>query len=133
MQERVQATVIESYIEHKLLDEYLVNTHAFHNAHLIREALPQNLMAPIPFCIDRHSYHLGISPQLRTKQDAKRAATALKKAETTKAAAEKNKSTTVTVGRKRTRTELEEEPQDSDHSNTNQQMDVDKGLLVGET
>ena len=85
MQERIQATVMESYVEHKPLDEYLINTHAFHNAHLIREILPRDLTSPIPFRTDRHSYHLEIASQLRRTQDIKRRATALKKAEKSKA------------------------------------------------
>ena len=76
---------MESYIEHKPLNEYLINTHAFHNAYLIREILPRELTSPIPFCTDRHSYHLEIASQLRKTQDVKRRATALKKAEKSKA------------------------------------------------
>ena len=73
-----------------------------------------------PFRTDRHSYHLEIGPQLRAKQDAKRTATALKKAEkfTTKVAAAGSEPT-VTADRPRPQTD----PQDSD---------VDEGLLVGE-
>jgi len=85
MQERIQAPVMESYVEHKPLDEYLINTHAFHNAHLIREILPRDLTSPIPFRTDRCSYHLEIASQLRKTQDVKRRATALKKAEKSKA------------------------------------------------
>ena len=106
MQERIQAAVMESYVEHKPLDEYLINTHAFHNAHLIREILPRGLTSPIPFRTARHSYHLGIASQLRKTQDAKRKATALKKVDKSKANAP------VAAGSDQPRTEIvdSEEP-----------------------
>ena len=41
----------ESVIEHKPLDRYLINMHAFHNAHLIRAVLPQDLTIPIAYVV----------------------------------------------------------------------------------
>jgi len=118
MQERTQATVMESYIEHKPLDEYLINTHAFHNAHLIREILPRELTSPVRFRVDRHSYHLEIASQLRRTQDVKRRATALKKAEKSKANEPPQPQTAA---------EIPEEPR-----RNGQRMEINGGLVVEE-
>ncbi|KAF8066039.1 hypothetical protein FPV67DRAFT_1450595 [Lyophyllum atratum] len=61
---------------HKEGDRYLINTHAFHNAHLIRATLPRDLTIPIPYAPNREEYHSGIATSLRSVQDAKRAKTA---------------------------------------------------------
>ena len=89
LRERVDSGITETYIEHKPLDIYLINTHAFHNAHLIRAILPRDLTAPIPYTTDRRSHHSQIAQKLRITQDSKRAATALKAAEKKKAVGEK--------------------------------------------
>ncbi|KAJ7671105.1 hypothetical protein B0H14DRAFT_3178540 [Mycena olivaceomarginata] len=41
MQERVESDQIEKYIVHESLDRFIINTHAFHNAHLLRATLPR--------------------------------------------------------------------------------------------
>jgi hypothetical protein len=53
VQERVESRVMKTFIEHKPLDSFVINTHAFHNAHLIRSILPRDLTAPIPYAADR--------------------------------------------------------------------------------
>ncbi|KAJ6583287.1 hypothetical protein B0H10DRAFT_1636463, partial [Mycena sp. CBHHK59/15] len=70
MQERVASSVAESFIEHKPLDEYLINTTAFHNAHLLRRCLPRNLWAPVPLLTPeaRIGKHHELAAQLRQKQ-----------------------------------------------------------------
>ncbi|KAJ7162515.1 hypothetical protein C8R46DRAFT_1283536, partial [Mycena filopes] len=40
MQERVESEQTEQFIIHKPLDRFFVNTHAFHNSHLLRATLP---------------------------------------------------------------------------------------------
>ncbi|KAJ7926551.1 hypothetical protein B0H13DRAFT_1862185 [Mycena leptocephala] len=40
MQECVESDQTEKYIVHKPLDRFIINTHAFHNAHLLRATLP---------------------------------------------------------------------------------------------
>jgi hypothetical protein len=40
LQEHVESGITEMFIEHKPSDIFLINTHAFHNAHLIRAILP---------------------------------------------------------------------------------------------
>ncbi|KAF8812911.1 hypothetical protein BYT27DRAFT_7085840, partial [Phlegmacium glaucopus] len=67
IQERVQSEVSKpnSFIEHKPLDRSLINTHTFHNAHLIRAALPQDLTIPIAYSEDRVAHHASIATKLR--------------------------------------------------------------------
>lgn len=78
-QERVVTDLIESFVEHKALDQYLINTHAFHNAHLVRNALPRDLVAPLPYVVDRRAHHSEISASLRNIQADKRQKTAQEK------------------------------------------------------
>jgi hypothetical protein len=81
MQERVQTELSEpeSVIEHKPLDRFLINTHAFHNAHLIRAVLPRDLTIPVAYSADRVAHHSSIATKLREIQDGKRQKTAEKK------------------------------------------------------
>ncbi|KAJ7696836.1 hypothetical protein B0H17DRAFT_1158586 [Mycena rosella] len=60
IQERVESDQVENYIIHKSLDRFLINTHAFHNAHLLRATLPQNL---------RRAKHDELAAQLRENED----------------------------------------------------------------
>ena len=88
---------METYIEHKPLDIFLINTHAFHNAHLIRAILPRDLTAPIPYAVDRRSHHDQIAQKLRAAQDSKRAAAAKKAAEKKRAEAQQSTVATASV------------------------------------
>ncbi|KAF9644917.1 hypothetical protein BDM02DRAFT_3157045 [Thelephora ganbajun] len=47
-QERLELEATEPVIAHKPLDEYLINTHSLHNAHLLWKAIPCNLISLIP-------------------------------------------------------------------------------------
>ncbi|KAF5379419.1 hypothetical protein D9615_006531 [Tricholomella constricta] len=76
MQERIASGCTEAFIVHKEIDRYLINIHAFHNAHLIRATLPRDLTKPIPFRLNREEHHSTIAASLRTVQEAKRAKTA---------------------------------------------------------
>jgi len=78
MQERILSEKTEAYIEHKPVDRYLVNTHAFHNAHLIRAILPRHLTIPIPYAEDRQAHHIRIAAKLQVSQEARRIKTARK-------------------------------------------------------
>ena len=73
--------MMETFIEHKPLDSFLINMHAFHNAHLIRSILPRDLTALIPYTADHQSHHNQIAQKLQVGQDSKRKATALKAAQ----------------------------------------------------
>ncbi|KAJ7697775.1 hypothetical protein B0H14DRAFT_3655262 [Mycena olivaceomarginata] len=79
MQERVESDQIEKYIVHESLDRFIINTHAFHNAHLLRATLPRHLVVPVPLFADRESKHHRLAAELRDTQTKRQAATAAKK------------------------------------------------------
>ncbi|KAJ7508792.1 hypothetical protein B0H11DRAFT_1703142 [Mycena galericulata] len=83
MQERVESEKTENFIIHNPLDRYIINSHAFHNAHLLRATLPRNLLAPVPLFEDRRQKHDELATILRstleTKRVKRKAAAALKK------------------------------------------------------
>ncbi|KAJ7714591.1 hypothetical protein B0H16DRAFT_1255961, partial [Mycena metata] len=65
IQERVDSDTMENFIEHNSLDRFIINSHAFHNAHLLRATLPRELLAPIPLFDDRKGKHDELAAQLR--------------------------------------------------------------------
>ncbi|KAJ7175598.1 hypothetical protein C8R46DRAFT_1249143 [Mycena filopes] len=74
MQERVQSDQVEHFIVHQPLDHFIINSHAFHNAHLLRATLPRSLLAPIPlYGEDRKQRHDGFAATLRGNWAAKTA------------------------------------------------------------
>ncbi|KAJ7020025.1 hypothetical protein C8F04DRAFT_1214201 [Mycena alexandri] len=72
MQERVESELIDTFIVHQPLDRFIINTHAFHNAHLLRQVLPRRLTAPIPLFTDRKSKHYELATTLRETKDDRR-------------------------------------------------------------
>jgi hypothetical protein len=63
---------MDKFIVHKSLQRFIINTHAFHNAHLLRRALPRGLTAPIPLFEDRKAKHYELAANLRGIKDGKR-------------------------------------------------------------
>ncbi|KAJ7346278.1 hypothetical protein DFH08DRAFT_914975 [Mycena albidolilacea] len=61
----------EKYIEHNPVDRFIINSHAFHNTHLLRAALPQALLAPLPLFEDRQTKHHELVAELREKQETR--------------------------------------------------------------
>ena len=108
MQERVESGLVQTYIEHKPIERFVINTHAFHNAHLLRATLPRSLVAPIPLHPDRQAKHFEIAGGLRVTQEAKRKARAAQKKNEVINPADN----TVPVRNKRKRLETEEEDLD---------------------
>lgn len=74
MQERVASGVYQACIEHQPAERFVINTHAFHNAHLLRETLPRALVVPIPLLQDRKIKHIEMAVALRSTQEVKRTA-----------------------------------------------------------
>ena len=76
-QEWLELEVTEPAIEHKPVDEYVINTHSLHNAHLLRKAIPRALISPIPLISpsQRQSEHVRavaawrLNPKSHTAQE----------------------------------------------------------------
>ncbi|KAJ7243523.1 hypothetical protein C8J57DRAFT_1556786 [Mycena rebaudengoi] len=78
VQERVESDQTESYIVHKPLDRFIINTHTFHNAHLLRATLPRNLIAPVLLFPDRQAKHHELAAELRDTFTSRKAAAVLR-------------------------------------------------------
>ncbi|KAJ6478037.1 hypothetical protein C8R47DRAFT_941277, partial [Mycena vitilis] len=52
-------------IVHEPVDRFIINTHAFHNAHFLRATLPRDLIAPIPLSENRKEKHDEFATTLR--------------------------------------------------------------------
>jgi len=72
-QERIDSRVTEAFIVHNQHERYLINTHALHNAHLVRATLPRDLTRPIAFAPNREPHHITTAKELRATQESKRA------------------------------------------------------------
>ncbi|KAJ7495328.1 hypothetical protein FB451DRAFT_1387366 [Mycena latifolia] len=81
MQERVKSAITESFVEHQPLEQFLVNTTAFHNAHLLRRCLPRSAWAPVPMFApaERILKHNELAERLRGDHCTKREAAAARR------------------------------------------------------
>ena len=79
VQERQETEQTVKSIYHEDDKHFVVNTHALHNATLLRKFLPRNLTAPKPLYNDREAKHHEIAAKLRVTQAEKRARTAAKR------------------------------------------------------
>ena len=61
MQECVDSGLIQAYIEHKPIECFVINTHVFHNVHLLQAALPRSLVAPILLHTNQQAKHFEIA------------------------------------------------------------------------
>ncbi|KAJ6610918.1 hypothetical protein B0H10DRAFT_2165978 [Mycena sp. CBHHK59/15] len=57
MQERVESDKTEHFIVHAPLDCFIINTHSFHNPHLVRATVSRDLWAPVALFEDRRAKH----------------------------------------------------------------------------
>ncbi|KAJ7644882.1 hypothetical protein FB45DRAFT_735642 [Roridomyces roridus] len=87
MQERVISDAIVHSVVHTEDTRFIINTHAFHNAGLLRKFLPIALTKPRQLFADRRERHDELASTLTVTQKEKRAATQAKAAATR----EKNK------------------------------------------
>ena len=101
MQERVESALFETHIEHQPVERFVINTHAFHNAHLLRNTLPHHLVAPIPLLQDRKAKHNELAQSLQAARTVKQTAN--------KVRAEQKKNKSAMVKRPRLDIEVGEE------------------------
>ncbi|KAJ7862001.1 hypothetical protein B0H14DRAFT_3615236 [Mycena olivaceomarginata] len=72
-QERSESKLTRKVRAHKDESRFLLNTHALHNAHLVRETLPRSLTAPKPCFVDRRAKHSEFAAALQAVGPEKRA------------------------------------------------------------
>ena len=91
IQERAETSITNSHIEHKNLESHIINLHSLHNPHLLRQALPRSVWAPLHVIesADREARHAVIAERLHSTQSEKRAKTKEKRAAKTKELLEK--------------------------------------------
>ncbi|KAJ7202934.1 hypothetical protein C8J57DRAFT_1203274 [Mycena rebaudengoi] len=82
MQERQESDTVVHSVVHEDDDRFVINTHGFHNAGLLRKYLPIVLTTPRPLYADRRERHDELSKNLAAQQKEKRAATQAKTAAT---------------------------------------------------
>lgn len=89
-QEREDTDVLQTAIAHNMTRrQFVLNTHALHNATLIRRHLPRVLFKPESLYQDREKRHHELASSLRVTQVAKRAETQRKRKETREKNAQK--------------------------------------------
>ena len=101
MQEWVESALFETHIEHQPVERFVINTHAFHNAHLLRKTLPHHLVVPIPLLQDRKAKHNELAQRLQAARTVKQTAN--------KVRAEQKKNNSAIIKRPRLDIEVEEE------------------------
>lgn len=99
---------------HEDVDRFVINTHSFHNAHLLRGALPREILQPVPFTSNRRDHHDQLATELRGSQGIKRAATAAKAAEKKRATTGEGNTSGAVKKRRLDRGPLEGNTQGSD-------------------
>ncbi|KAJ7490925.1 hypothetical protein FB451DRAFT_983952, partial [Mycena latifolia] len=64
MQEHFKSDQTENLVVHKPLDQFSINSLAFHNAHLLQATLPRDMNAPIPLFPNQQQKHYKLTAQL---------------------------------------------------------------------
>ncbi|KAG2004503.1 hypothetical protein CC2G_003056 [Coprinopsis cinerea AmutBmut pab1-1] len=132
LQEREETTQFYEKISHRGDEQFLINTHALHNAVLLREAIPRSLTQPLLVFQDRKAKHDEFAATLQITGPAKRADTAAKRKETTarksaaKALREQAKKTVADKRSPVVDEPLEERSGPGDEGPEGEGMDVDK-------
>ncbi|KAJ6583373.1 hypothetical protein DFH09DRAFT_1308895 [Mycena vulgaris] len=83
-QERLKSKLMQKIVHHSDDSRFLLNTHALHNAHLVRETLPPHLTELTAYFADRYAKHKEFAEDLRVVGPEKRAQ-AVAKGQATKA------------------------------------------------
>ncbi|KAJ7864097.1 hypothetical protein B0H14DRAFT_2281191, partial [Mycena olivaceomarginata] len=65
MQERAESDIPGNFIVHAPLDRFIINSHVFQNAHLLRATLPRNIWGPRLLFEDRKVQHDDFAARLR--------------------------------------------------------------------
>ncbi|KAJ6553634.1 hypothetical protein B0H10DRAFT_1685851, partial [Mycena sp. CBHHK59/15] len=65
IQERNLTSHTQMAIQHENTQVYFINMHTLHNAHLLRDTLPRDLTALIPYFPDRDTKHDEFAALLR--------------------------------------------------------------------
>jgi hypothetical protein len=72
-QERQASKLTRKLTAHSEDSRFLLNTHALHNANLVRETLPRHMTEPKPCFLDRRAKHNEFAAKLRETGPEKRA------------------------------------------------------------
>jgi len=95
--------VTEEFIVHQPIPCHIINTHAFHNTHLLHKVLPQSLVAPVALFEDHNLQHKELATELRRSQGARQEQRKTQQ-EAKKAAAEVNRGMALGLKKCKTRT-----------------------------
>lgn len=87
-QEREATSITTIRIKHEDDAHFIVNTHALHNAHILRAVFSPDLFLVQPCCLDRKQYHMELAKDLAANEKAKKKAANEKRAATLKRKAE---------------------------------------------
>jgi hypothetical protein len=120
-QERILTERTELRVAHCDERRFIINMHALHNAHLLREVLPRTLTAPVPYLNDRTAAHRRFASQLRETGPAKRAEIKAK----TQATRERNKSNRVAIASAQARRQHAENDPETEDDAEDSRMDLD--------
>ncbi|KAJ7818865.1 hypothetical protein B0H14DRAFT_2601045 [Mycena olivaceomarginata] len=71
MQEHIKSDNVKNFIMHGSLDRFIINSHAFYNAHLLHTTLPRDLLALIPLFEDWKEKHGEFAEALHQKNVTK--------------------------------------------------------------
>lgn len=66
-QEREDAGKTLRYLQHNNTEYFVLNTHGFHNVHLLRQVLPATLIKPQPWAANREVLHRSLSEKFATQ------------------------------------------------------------------
>ncbi|KAJ6550496.1 hypothetical protein DFH09DRAFT_1248846 [Mycena vulgaris] len=120
-QERIITDRTELQVIHSAEQQFILNMHGLHNAHLIREVLPRALIAPVPYLQDRCASHLRFATQLRQTEPARRAEIQAK----TKATRAKNKQGKDILASAQARRQQDEQVDAAQGLNSDMEVDED--------